>query len=226
MHPPRSAPLFGSPPRAWGRRRLRRPSPRRRRFTPTCVGTAPERNRPPQRLPVHPHVRGDGAGGRRQPRRAPRFTPTCVGTAGRLRALGSPNPVHPHVRGDGLPPHCCPWRICGSPPRAWGRHRQGRRDGGLQRFTPTCVGTAQQRVPRSRRSAVHPHVRGDGSPPRASLGSPDGSPPRAWGRRLRSRLCVRCRRFTPTCVGTANGDWQRTARNAVHPHVRGDGPRQ
>ena len=33
--------VFGSPPRAWGRRRLKIRCSRSSRFTPTCVGTAP-----------------------------------------------------------------------------------------------------------------------------------------------------------------------------------------
>jgi len=91
----------GSPPRAWGRRAARPRGRRRRRFTPTCVGTATRQAAARRGAAVHPHVRGDGvfpvpappvragspprAWGRREgwrrDRRAVRFTPTCVGTA-------------------------------------------------------------------------------------------------------------------------------------------------
>ncbi len=91
----------GSPPRAWGRRRILHDAWGTRRFTPTCVGTAATVSRCWLRRPVHPHVRGDGAPTRvvvtpdaGSPPRAwgrqaidllaacrPRFTPTCVGTA-------------------------------------------------------------------------------------------------------------------------------------------------
>ena len=48
----------GSPPRAWGRPPGSRPSWRRRRFTPTCVGTARVRTTGRTTRPVHPHMRG------------------------------------------------------------------------------------------------------------------------------------------------------------------------
>ena len=51
--------LVGSPPRAWGQRRLRPPEESRKRFTPTCVGTATRHGWPIRFLAVHPHVRGD-----------------------------------------------------------------------------------------------------------------------------------------------------------------------
>ena len=100
-------PSAGSPPHAWGQPG-RPPRPRRRRrFTPTCVGTALLRrqlkNGPTKT--VHPHMRGDSQEGRYADARAQtpvhphmrgdsslltlrwqllgqRFTPTCVGTAG------------------------------------------------------------------------------------------------------------------------------------------------
>src|SRR5581483_1716341 len=98
---PRATAGSGSPPRAWGRRgRVRAPG-RLRRFTPTCVGTAPAPAAPRPAPAVHPHVRGDGvcyANGTAPAAGSPprawgrhfdtpkgcetlRFTPTCVGTA-------------------------------------------------------------------------------------------------------------------------------------------------
>ena len=50
-----------------------------------------------------------------------------------------------------------------------------------------------------------------------------GSPPRAWGRRGAKQAASKAARFTPTCVGTAGGDWSGLAVGSVHPHVRGDG---
>ncbi len=49
----------GSPPRAWGRRGLRRLGHALSRFTPTCVGTTHAQPPPLWRFTVHPHVRGD-----------------------------------------------------------------------------------------------------------------------------------------------------------------------
>ncbi len=89
----------GSPPRAWGRVPRGGAERRRCRFTPTCVGKGPSPRPRSSCLPVHPHVRGEGAAadvnigedegspprawGRartRPPHRFGRgFTPTCVG---------------------------------------------------------------------------------------------------------------------------------------------------
>ena len=120
--------VFGSPPRAWGRRRRAF----RRYFSPT----------------VHPHVRGDDATrqvlrrahdgspprawGRlsfeRNPRVYSRFTPTCVGTTTNRSPAVSHWPVHPHVRGDDV-----------------GRRQHPQV---TDRFTPTCVGTTNLRSKR------------------------------------------------------------------------------
>ncbi len=71
--------------------------------------------------------------------------------------------------------------------------------------------------------AVHPHVRGDGSVMAKWDGIDSGSPPRAWGRHLHLMPPLACRRFTPTCVGTARTEEFEGKIRPVHPHVRGDG---
>ncbi len=233
----------GSPPRAWGRRRL--PTTRRSRswFTPTCVGTASEMRRLRLASSVHPHVRGDGAtqlrhrsrrggspprawGRREHAQRHEhrhRFTPTCVGTAAAEPNAPPILPVHPHVRGDGAALAQFYVDHDGSPPRAWGRRRRPHRPARRPRFTPTCVGTAGRVPARCGRRAVHPHVRGDGRQELHYFRTHDGSPPRAWGRPLHLTDTPAGHRFTPTCVGTARRAAVFSATSAVHPHVRGDG---
>ncbi len=218
-------PGFGSPPRAWGRRREAHGSDALFRFTPTCVGTALRLTTLRSSGTVHPHVRGDGswtfdsaasasgspprAWGRllsRQPRqRVARFTPTCVGTASEVLQSGSPVSVHPHVRGDGQREQVRNEALGGSPPRAWGRLGKLRPPLLRPRFTPTCVGTARLEPGCRTPSAVHPHVRGDGDFSRCRRAGVDGSPPRAWGRPLIRFHPLHRNRFTPTCVGTAIG---------------------
>ena len=174
--------VYGSPPRAWGRRGRRSGDRTGNRFTPTCVGTTGRtRSRPPSRA-VHPHVRGDDnrpvqprsppfgspprAWGRRSSpttrEAAPRFTPTCVGTTLELTT----------------------WMIndFGSPPRAWGR--------------------LESSVPRKGHFLVHPHVRGDDFKGLWDSIKKVGSPPRAWGRLHPVNHAGVVERFTPTCVGT------------------------
>ncbi len=53
-------PPYGSPPRAWGRRKPASPLHPRLRFTPTRVGTAARRTGRCSTATVHPHARGDG----------------------------------------------------------------------------------------------------------------------------------------------------------------------
>ena len=55
-------PVCGSPPRAWGRLRIRPTRPTTFRFTPTCVGTTFSGRPRAARVSVHPHVRGDDPG--------------------------------------------------------------------------------------------------------------------------------------------------------------------
>ena len=50
----------------------------------------------------------------------------------------------------------------------------------------------------------------------------NGSPPRAWGRRIQIAGRAPLRRFTPTCVGKTRLPHARTRIVPVHPHVRGE----
>ena len=70
----------------------------------------------------------------------------------------------------------------GSPPRAWGKQAPADRWPSSTRFTPTCVGKADSRVPLGSRCGVHPHVRGESLEEEWSRDVAEGSPPRAWGK--------------------------------------------
>ncbi len=174
--------MYGSPPRAWGRRTAVGAVRAGQRFTPTCVGTAWGQPLIRFDTTVHPHVRGDGASSygavlclTGSPPRAwgrpmadmrhrwpGRFTPTCVGTAVERETMDMITTVHPHVRGDGVRLMLSSRIAVGSPPRAWGRPGQQYNVTLLDRFTPTCVGTALRPTAKTQRRTVHPHVRGDG----------------------------------------------------------------
>ena len=198
----KSSYLYGSPPRAWGARRLYGSN--------SLTG------------PVHPHVRGERDLGEGPGIRALRFTPTCVGSAkGASRRRGS-LPVHPHVRGERPVASSSMVQLIGSPPRAWGarggRHVLRRR----VRFTPTCVGSATATACPTTAVSVHPHVRGERVGRHDASGQNNGSPPRAWGARRSRVLHFRLQRFTPTCVGSARRRWQVVLALSVHPHVRGE----
>ncbi len=222
--PVRAECLDGSPPRAWGRGYRCSHHPGSSRFTPTCVGKGPRRRHhaePGSGSPPRAWGRGwDLAHGQR----LARFTPTCVGKGPRRCSTSTRTRVHPHVRGEGsctanattaavwFTPTCvgkgrrgggAKRRASGSPPRAWGRgHGHLERHRSL-RFTPTCVGKGTPGVTPDAPTAVHPHVRGEGSAGEEIGDGSFGSPPRAWGRAaiLPGRALTR----------------------EVHPHVRGEG---
>ena len=171
---------------------------------------------------VHPHVRGEYGGYRRQraarrgsPPRAwgilllsivvvlpSRFTPTCVGNTPPPTIHAGRRPVHPHVRGE----YCISQSIVlsapGSPPRAWGIQVSRRHPAANRRFTPHVRGEYEGRLERFRVDV--------------------GSPPRAWGIRTTLHQIGDIARFTPTCVGNTPLRLSAAHGRAVHPHVRGE----
>ena len=113
----------------------------------------------------------------------------------------------------------------GSPPHAWGRRSMVKVIGRGVRFTPTCVGKTCKSSPRGSPLPVHPHMRGeDAASAELSLTSP-GSPPHAWGRPLDVLGDPGRVRFTPTCVGKTPHGRPCVKRHSVHPHMRGEDPR-
>ena len=134
--------IVGSPPRAWGRRRVGRRLARTTGSPPRAWGRRWRSRSARGRPSVHPHVRGADDETRGQVVRLNRFTPTCVGqtnaeNATALRMAGSPPrawgrrrcplsrrslpAVHPHVRGADSAVAYSAGFDAGSPPRAWGR---------------------------------------------------------------------------------------------------------
>ena len=158
-------PARGSPPRAWGQSGTPATVSSPYRFTPTGVGTIPDKPRPATDGAVHPHGRGDNEYAAAlhgvhhgSPPRAwgqfagdvdgcgfCRFTPTGVGTIRAGVCVRRALPVHPHGRGDNsVRCQACQSRN-GSPPRAWGQWGGDRNDQSRLRFTPTGVGTIMLR---------------------------------------------------------------------------------
>ena len=154
-----------------------------------------------------------------------RFTPTGVGTIATTSRRSTWKTVHPHGRGDNANTSLAIGWMNGSPPRAWGQCQyiiSNRLD---ERFTPTGVGTMPRCQTATSATAVHPHGRGDNDAVPPARGDRRGSPPRAWGQfSIRSGSCQRSR-FTPTGVGTIPGHPSRRVYHTVHPHGRGDNPR-
>ena len=126
------------------------------------------------------------------------------------------------MRGDSSPTLTKMTPASGSPPHAWGQLSAPGGNGGSDRFTPTCVGTARQRISSMMNMAVHPHMRGDSIGIGVSPASSIGSPPHAWGQRRLRPPNIGNRGFTPTCVGTATSKLKPIRPTSVHPHMRGD----
>ena len=215
----------GSSPRAWGTR-----------DPPTTGSTL---------YSVHPHVRGEHFGVRGHAVTGLRFIPTCVGNTTGSCAIrytfsgSSPRAwgTHPHILGNGREPRFIPTCVgntagfmpaaraaFGSSPRAWGTRRRGppQRTSSTG-SSPRAWGTRITRAAALSPSPVHPHVRGEHLAGRAGVAVVQrfiptcvgntsqvrfkevlkyGSSPRAWGTHIVRRIC--------------------TARNPVHPHVRGE----
>ena len=130
----------GSPPRAWGGRRI-------------TGGGGTTSGSPPRAW-----------GGHRRSQRAnlvQRLTPTCVGRTHSVDLEMPGRTAHPHVRGEDPDPETLENLGYGSPPRAWGGQHDGTQGHHRDRLTPTCVG----RTPPVGRSPwerpAHPHVRGE-----------------------------------------------------------------
>ncbi len=173
--------VAGSPPRAWGTRRMAAGRASHARFTPTRVGNTVAQALSQPCNTVHPHARGEHKGAVKDntnPHGSPprawgtppsaaataapvRFTPTRVGNT--FFALTSPShaAVHPHARGE----HWRSWaaivQVNGSPPRAWGTRALGPGCDDPNRFTPTRVGNTTGVTATTFTATVHPHARGE-----------------------------------------------------------------
>ena len=241
--PRRHAMSVGSPPRAWGQLRTRRPKHEHARFTPTGVGTMLPSAVSCDPAPVHPHGRGDNFvvrtpaldGDGSPPRawgqcsaRSPshgcrqRFTPTGVGTMLARQRRTRVYAVHPHGRGDNLVWGAALQTRRGSPPRAWGQLPRRQRPPAATRFTPTGVGTMPRTPVCIAAAMVHPHGRGDNRAVGDVDSPPHGSPPRAWGQCCAYLRFAGTGRFTPTGVGTIISRAAKETISTVHPHGRGD----
>ena len=83
-----------------------------------------------------------------------------------------------------------PW--LGTPPHAWGKREAKIQAMRFERYTPTCVGKTAALAGATALTKVHPHMRGENPAFTRERGDNLGTPPHAWGKRLRLEL-----RFVP-----------------------------
>ncbi len=212
----------GSPPRAY-------------RLTPTGVGSTPVGPPSCSKAAAHPHGRGEHPVANAVASSTSGSPPRAWGALDLACSAKSERRLTPHGRGEHCTSPSRTARTSGSPPRAWGARVDDERHPGLERLTPTPVGSTATAARSSASCTAHPHGRGEGSPwpahPHgrgehsttcAGNGCASGSPPRAWGARHHHRPQGRRPRLTPTGVGSTSPARSWPARTAAHPHGRGE----
>ena len=156
-------------------------SPISYRFIPTLVGNTLKSISLTLFPPVHPHARGEhgtatacllscsGSSPRSWGTRISqhirhgwrRFIPTLVGNTPFQGKTCQSVPVHPHARGEH---EICSRNIygnLGSSPRSWGTLPPHLCHLTRRRFIPTLVGNTLRHFIGRRKTAVHPHARGE-----------------------------------------------------------------
>ena len=194
-------------PCAWGRLFVSTTAQTSYGNTPTCVGKTPAGAYAGRERRKHPHVRGEDyrgcagiwyftetpprAWGRRlrriRHRHVNRNTPTCVGKTTFSQQGLAKVKKHPHVRGEDLIRHPLAYRNPETPPRAWGRPVMMSRLSWVGGNTPTCVGKTRRGRLLVINQQKHPHVRGEDIVAMSWPGLIPETPPRAWGRQVRTR---------------------------------------
>ena len=154
-------PSVGSSPRTWGTTLHAFAKHVPKRFIPTYVGNRSASRCRSTPTSVHPHLRGE-----QQYLVDPKANkagsfPTYVGNSRLCFRFRLTTAVHPHVRGEQLAGGEKPLFSFGSSPRTRGTANPLQRHGCARRFIPTYVGNRCPYSSPARRTAVHPHVRGE-----------------------------------------------------------------
>ena len=129
---------------------------------------------------------------------------------------------HPHGRGEDVSPFVSSLVSPETPPRAWGRSPSPGSRQGSPGNTPTGVGKIRHLFECSRGREKHPHGRGEDFSAAATRPRPEETPPRAWGRYDRRKVCVFSHGNTPTGVGKIRQYTGAADRCQKHPHGRGE----
>ena len=210
--------------------------------TPTCVGKTEENVHDAVHRKKHPHMRGEDdlstqnvgdwgetpphAWGR--PMTAPRSlqgsgnTPTCVGKTNTFWQVWNAERKHPHMRGEDNIAMSFVLPQIETPPHAWGRHAKVSLERPKKGNTPTCVGKTEVSACTKASWWKHPHMRGEDRNAPQKVRAKLETPPHAWGRPTRPKLCGPCARNTPTCVGKTPRKIQSLDGRRKHPHMRGE----
>ena len=170
-----------TPPRSWGRRRIKANADGCHRNTPTVVGKTVSITCFLLRGVKHPHGRGedgkrlaiDSAFVETPPRSWGRHgeaghindflrnTPTVVGKTSRHGTKNYQMGKHPHGRGEDRERPYLALTLLETPPRSWGRLRKMQPGDSVLGNTPTVVGKTILKTYRKIQTGKHPHGRGE-----------------------------------------------------------------
>ncbi len=151
-----------------------------------------------------------------------RSIPTRVGKTHRVVERAVEGTVHPHARGENNAAAAAVTYGHGPSPRAWGKLPRRKHPAAYIRSIPTRVGKTCTGLPRSTRSPVHPHARGENLYWFASQHAFPGPSPRAWGKRPDYCGAAGGCGSIPTRVGKTRSSGRRLVKKSVHPHARGE----
>ena len=134
-----------------------------------------------------------------------RNTPTSVGKTWSTAPRSLQPWKHPHERGEDYVSSQYDEPGGETPPRAWGRRIDFNGSTVAGRNTPTSVGKTPGRTLLERVRWKHPHERGEDWRDMVQAHLLVETPPRAWGRQMRSKARLGNYRNTPTSVGKTTG---------------------
>jgi len=137
-------------------------------------------------------------------------------------SLGKQIKKHPHGRGEDLRSTHTVGSCTETPPRAWGRQKNNKKEFNKKRNTPTGVGKTFISPCTPFLSKKHPHGRGEDLENRTGSGIDAETPPRAWGRLCPGWSLLWSVGNTPTGVGKTIGKQDVVVNIKKHPHGRGE----
>ena len=151
-----------------------------------------------------------------------RNTPTHVGKTPSKTTGGISHRKHPHARGEDEDEKEYQDFKQETPPRTWGRRRNGPTTFSSSRNTPTHVGKTKSHGFCAMAFEKHPHARGEDGVPPAQGCYDEETPPRTWGRHCITQSGYGISRNTPTHVGKTVQPRKTAFKSQKHPHARGE----
>ena len=151
-----------------------------------------------------------------------RNTPTGVGKTKKNPVLVILSQKHPHGRGEDFSPRRKVASGAETPPRAWGRLFFTKNRHTFKRNTPTGVGKTPPKRKANPSYRKHPHGRGEDAGQKVQQKADKETPPRAWGRHIKTQFIIILNRNTPTGVGKTKCCVFSKNIHKKHPHGRGE----